>query len=159
MKRQALALALVLSIATPALAGPPWISIELPANPYDRTSRGAFLLVHTFHHGNEIGATPSGTAEGVVGGQRRSVPLRFEQTTRTGVYALQNLWGGQGVWTLVIGMQRSAHPMDQVQALVEIGANGEVAGVRVPTARQGDNVIPSPVAMKEIETGLRSRSR
>ena len=159
MRRQALAFALVVSFATPALAGPPWISIELPANPYDRASRGAFLLVHTFHHGTEVGSEPSGTAEGVVGGQRKSVPLRFEQTSRTGVYALRNLWGAQGVWTLVIGMKRSDHAMDQVQALVEIAANGEVAGVRVPTARQGDNVIPAPVAMKDVETGLRSRSR
>ena len=159
MRRQAFAFALVLSFATPALAGPPWISIELPANPYDRASRGAFLLVHTYHHGNEVGATPSGTAEGVVGGQRRSVPLRFEQTSRTGVFALRNLWGGQGIWTLVIGMKRSDHPKDQVQALVEIAASGEVAGVRVPTARQGENVIPSPMGMKEIETGLRARSR
>ena len=158
MKRQALALALVLSIATPALAGPPWISIELPANPYDRTSCGAFLLVHTFHHGNEIGATPSGTAEGVVGGQRRSVPLKFEQTTRTGVYALQNLWGGQGVWTLVIGMKQGDHPMDRAQALVEIAANGEVTRVRVPTVREREHLLPSPMALKEIEQELRVRA-
>jgi len=42
-------------VATPALAGPPWISIELPANPYDQATRGAFLLVHAFHHGTPIG--------------------------------------------------------------------------------------------------------
>src|SRR2546422_7166795 len=31
--------------ATPGLAkGPPWISIELPVNPYDQSMRGAFLL-------------------------------------------------------------------------------------------------------------------
>ena len=29
-------------VATPALAGPPWISIELPANPYDKAPRVAW---------------------------------------------------------------------------------------------------------------------
>ena len=47
---------LTLAAAAPAF-GPPWISIETPPNPYDAASRGAFLLVHTFHHGD---LTPSG---------------------------------------------------------------------------------------------------
>ena len=35
-----------LLVAAPAsgLKGPPWISIELPANPYDNSTRDAFLL-------------------------------------------------------------------------------------------------------------------
>ncbi|HUF31409.1 MAG TPA: hypothetical protein VMM77_12225, partial [Gemmatimonadaceae bacterium] len=32
-------------------SGPPWISVEYPPSPYDQTTRGAFLLVHAFHHG------------------------------------------------------------------------------------------------------------
>ena len=51
-----LAAACAALFAAPALAkGPPWISIELPANPYDQTMRGAFLLVHAFHHGKSMG--------------------------------------------------------------------------------------------------------
>ena len=37
--------------ASPALAGPPWLSIELPANPLNSTTRGMYLLVRTYHHG------------------------------------------------------------------------------------------------------------
>jgi hypothetical protein len=57
---------LVLSLATLAAlpsvahAGPPWISIELPANPYDRATKGAFLVVHAFHHGTPVGFPVSG---------------------------------------------------------------------------------------------------
>lgn len=158
MRIKALAVALALSVATPALAGPPWISIELPANPYDRASRGAFLLVHTFHHSDAIGVKLSGTAEGILSGQRRSVPLRFEPTSRTGVYAVRNLWGSAGVWTLVIGMKQGDHAMDHAQALVEIGANGEVSSVKVPTRQEREHILPSPVAMKDIEQGLRARA-
>ena len=62
------------SLATTAVAsGPPWISIELPANPYDESTKGAYLLVHSFHHGTAIGYIVTGTAEGIVNGERRSV--------------------------------------------------------------------------------------
>ena len=87
-RMRSLGLAAVVSalVATPALAGPPWISIELPANPYDQATRGAFLLVHAFHHGEPIGYLVTGTAEGIVGGERRSIKLEFSETSRDGVY-------------------------------------------------------------------------
>src|SRR5437868_1676283 len=74
-----LAAALSAFLAAPALAGPPWISIELPVNPYDESTRGAFLLVHEFHHGTPVSYIVTGTAEGIVNGERRSIkhdPLR-----------------------------------------------------------------------------------
>ncbi len=66
----ALAALAAAALVTPAfgLKGPPWISIELPVNPYDRSMQGAFLLVHAFHHGTAMGYIVSGTAEGIVGG-------------------------------------------------------------------------------------------
>ena len=99
----ALAAAISAVFAAPALAkGPPWISIELPVNPYDRTMQGAFLLVHAFHHQTPIGFPIEGTAEGMVNGERRTVKLEFAETSRDGVYALKRTWATDGVWTLVI---------------------------------------------------------
>ena len=40
----ALATALLVAPAF-GLKGPPWISIELPANPYDKSTRDAFLQI------------------------------------------------------------------------------------------------------------------
>src|SRR2546425_4330867 len=97
-----LATAFSLLVAAPALAGPPWISIELPANPYDQTTRGAFLLVHAFHHGQPVGYLLTGTAEGIVNGERRSIKLEFSETARDGVYALKRMWPTDGVWALLI---------------------------------------------------------
>src|SRR5213079_2820471 len=82
--------------------GPPWISIELPVNPYDQSQRGAFLLVHSFHHGTAIGYIVTGTAEGIVNGERRTVKLEFAETGREGVHALRQNWPKEGTWTLVI---------------------------------------------------------
>src|SRR5437762_13568677 len=97
-----LAAALVTLLAVPALAGPPWISIELPVNPYDQSTRGAFLLVHSFHHGTAMGFIVSGTAEGMVNGERRSLKLDFAETSRDGVYALKRTWPKEGPGTPVL---------------------------------------------------------
>ena len=158
MRIRALAIAFALTAATPALAGPPWISIELPANPFDRASRGAFLLVHTYHHGTAVSFPLRGSAEGIVNGERRSIPLTFEQTSRSGVYALRNQWGSGGVWTLVITLRQSDHSNDAAQALVEIGATGDVTSVRVPTRRHREYLIPTLTEMAAIEAGLRARA-
>ena len=153
-----LALAHVLgagALPAAAVAGPPWISVELPANPFDRASRGAFLLVHAFHHGTELGIPVAGRAEGIVNGQRRTVPLRFEATSRPGVYALQNLWGAEGTWTLVL--TASQGPGDVATALVELSADGRMA-VRVPTRPEREGQFPRAVTDAEVETALRARA-
>lgn len=144
--------------ATPRLAhaGPPWISIELPANPFDAASRGAFLLVHAFHHGQEVAFPLSGTAEGLVKGERRSIPLRFERTSRSGVYALKKQWGDEGEWTLVLTVSQGKD--DVAQALVQISGGGETVSVKVPTRQEGNWTIPRRITVAEIEGSLRERA-
>lgn len=144
------------ALASPAVAGPPWISIELPANPYDRDTRGAFLLVHSFHHGTMVNAIVTGTAEGIVDGVRRTIKLEFSSTGRDGVRALRKMWPDQGVWTLVITATQG--PGDGASAVIVLGADGEVASIKVPTMRQGEWTMPAPVSMADIDTGLRARA-
>jgi hypothetical protein len=156
--RRALALAAIAAVgfAAPALAGPPWISIELPANPYDAASRGAFLLVHAFHHGTPVAFPVTGTAEGIVNGERRSVKLEFAKTSRDGVFALRQMWPTEGTWTLVITVSQG--PGDGATAVIELGADGAVVSIKVPTTRQGDWTVPARVAMADIDAGLRARA-
>jgi len=143
-------------LAAPALAGPPWISIELPANPYDQATRGAFLLVHAFHHGQPVGYLLTGTAEGIVNGERRSIKLEFSETTRDGVYALKRMWPTDGVWTLVIKANQG--PDDAATAVIELGAQGEVASIRVPVMQRGQWTVPAPVSLGEIDAALKARA-
>jgi len=143
-------------LAAPALAGPPWISIELPANPYDQATRGAFLLVHAFHHGQPVGYLLTGTAEGIVNGERRSIKLEFSETTRDGVYALKRMWPTEGVWTLVIKANQG--PDDAATAVIELGAQGEVASIRVPVMQRGQWTVPAPVSLGEIDAALKARA-
>ncbi|MES2179103.1 MAG: hypothetical protein V4550_14675 [Gemmatimonadota bacterium] len=149
-----------LSARPAVLAGPPWISIETPVNPYDATTRGAFLLVHAFHHGTDINAPVTGTAEGLVNGARRSVVLDFTATSRTGAYALRKQWADSGLWTLVIKVQQDQHGDDAAQAIVELAADGSVARIQVPTrpSDRGDMPLPRQLSSREIDASLRARA-
>ncbi len=154
------------SVATPApseavllpaaVVGPPWISIEYPVNPYDAAVRGAYLVVHAFHHGTAVGLPVSGSAEGIVNGARRSVPLAFAATSRAGVYTLTRQWPNEGTWTLLVSVAQG--PDDKVTAVVDLTTAGEVGSVRVPTRRQDGYTLPAAVAMASIDASLRERA-
>src|SRR5207302_6158343 len=137
------------------LSGPPWISIEYPANPLDGTTRGAYLLVHAFHHGTPVQSPVRGTAEGLVAGERKSITLRFDTTSRPGVYALRKQWSDDGIWSLVISVV--PHEDNIAQALVELGPEG-VTSIRVPTRREREWTIPRAITAQEIEQSLHSRT-
>lgn len=147
-----------LALAAALVVGPPWISIEYPANPHDRSNTGTMLYVHVFHHAQPIAYPLEGTAEGFVNGERRSIKLKFTETARPAVFGLSRQWPTEGVWTLVIRMSRGQNGEDGATAVVELGTDGEIASVRVPTRQQGQWTIPVDVSMTEIDRALRSRA-
>jgi hypothetical protein len=83
------------------------------------------------------------------------VPLKFAGTSRTGVYALRKQWSNDGSWVLFI--TGSQGPEDDVTAVVELNAGGQVAAVRVPIERRGSHMIPSDVSAAQRETIVRER--
>ena len=150
--------AAALAVVAALSVGPPWISIEYPANPHDRSNTGTMLYVHVFHHAQPIAYPIEGTAEGFVNGERRSIKLKFTDTARPAVYGLSRQWPAEGVWTLVIKMSRGENGEDGATAVVELGTDGEIASVRVPTRQQGQWTIPVDVSMTEIDRALRARA-
>lgn len=146
-----------LAVVAALTVGPPWISIEYPANPHDRANTGAILYVHVFHHAQPIAYPLEGTAEGIVNGERRSIKLKFTETARPAVYGLSRQWPTDGVWTLVIKTRTGDHG-SEATAVVELGADGEIASVRVPTRRQGEWTVPVDVSMDEVDRALRARA-
>ena len=156
--------ALALALALPgnastvlAALGPPWISIEYPVNPYDQGTRDAFLMVHAFHHGTPTAFPVAGTAEGMVRGERKSVSLEFRATSRPGVYALKRQWPTEGTWTLVVSVTQG--PDDAVYAIIDLGADGLVASVRVPTRVENGYTLPAKLAMNAVDASLRARAQ
>jgi hypothetical protein len=150
----AAAVTLAAATASPAWAGPPWLSIEFPANPMNKSTQGAYLLVHTFHHEQATSFTVEARAEGMVNGQRKTLPLTLERTDREGVYALKQSWPDTGDWVIVIV---GAPGEGSVTALVSI-ADNNVRGIRVPTKKieNGRWTVPVQVTQADIEAELRS---
>jgi hypothetical protein len=147
----AVALALAAGSATPAHAGPPWISIELPANPMNATTRGAYLLVHSFHHEIALRQLIEGRAEGIVDGRRQSIALKFTDTSIESVRALQKNWPDKGTWVLVITVGEHS---GGATALVGIAPDGTVRSVEVPTTTQGRWVVPREVTPHDVDALL-----
>ena len=145
-------LATILALAL--VAGPPWISIEYPANPSDPTTRGAFLLVHSFHHQSVAEAQLSGEAVTWVSGQRRATPLRFETTSRPGVYKLTKQWTDGVPYVLVITAGEGEH--GSATALVSVTAAGGVAKVEVPSTPYQNFRVPRAPNQEEITAAFRA---
>jgi hypothetical protein len=140
---------LAVTAAAPARAKwPPWLSIESPVNPYDGSVAGAVLLVHaSTRDGAPTISDVSGSAEGVVKGARRTIPLKFDATSRAGVFAVRKQWPSDGTWLLRVSLQ-------QTTALVTLDASGRVSGVNIPSTFAEGRPIPRAVDAREIDSTL-----
>ena len=146
---------LLLVIATPAMAGPPWITIEYPGNPFDQKVRDAFLVVHAFHHNTPVGLPVSGTAEGIVNGQRRTITLSFVPLSREGAFALRKQWPNEGRWLLALHVTQGAGEHNTATALVRLAADGSVASTVVPSkAGEGGMRLPATVNKADVEAAV-----
>ncbi len=149
--------ALTLVAFSSALAGPPWIAIEYPANPFDRASRDGFLTVRTYHHGDLRSRTVTGTAEGIVNGRRQTMRLDIRAGSQPGMYVVRWQRPSAGKWVLVINAAEQG--VVHASAVVEISPSGGIAGVTVPTHHVGDGWVgPRAVAAAEVEGLLRGRA-
>jgi hypothetical protein len=142
---------LMLASAAPASAKPPWVSIELPANPMNRSMRDAFLLVHSYHVGQVAPIALTGTATGMVNGDKRVLTLQFTETDVTGVSALRRTWPSDGSWVLAINAGGEAGST----ALVSI-VNGVVRTIEVPTVTQDGFTSGRKVTQADVDRALRA---
>ena len=139
----------VTAAAAPARAKwPPWLSIESPVNPFDRSLDGSVLLVHAAtHDGVPNLSDVSGSAEGIVNGARRSVALHFDAIARPGVFALRKQWPAEGTWLLRISLASTT-------ALVSLDGAGRVSGVNIPATFAEGRPIPRAVVARDIDSTL-----
>src|SRR5882672_5817808 len=111
-----------LPAGTFALAGPPWISIESPPNPFNSETRGALLVVRVYHHGEAAFYPVSGTAEGLQNGKRQSMKLEFGSTSTPGMYSLKFSRPSAGAWLLMIHV---GEPGEHGQATAVVSLDAE----------------------------------
>ena len=152
-----LALALLTGALMPstAQAGPPWISLELPVNPFDTATRGALAVVHLYHHGDATAWPLEARAVGTVDGQRRTVRLEARPGGSAGRMVIRGTLPRGDGWVLVVTMQSG--PTTRASALVALDRRGDVAALRVPldTIENGRWVVPREARAAELEAMLR----
>jgi hypothetical protein len=86
----ALGIALVTSLASLAHGGGASVSLE-------RAKDGKYL-VHSYACTGPASVSLTATAEGVVNGERKSIPLTLEPTKSPGTYRFERTWPAQGTW-------------------------------------------------------------
>jgi hypothetical protein len=150
MSRVALALAACVLLARPAVAGPPWISVEIRAR---HGGAEPFLIIRTFHHGTPVAYPLRGTAVGLVAGRRTELPLRFEPLPgESNAFQVAVAWSAGAPW--VLNFTLLAEHMG-AGAVVGIGADGEPAFVRYPRTLEG---ITRPATDGEVDACLQALS-
>lgn len=144
----ALSLAAAAPPASRVIKWPPWLSIESPVNPWDPASRGVAFYVHgMLREGLPSLADVSGTAEGLVKGERRSVPLEVTTTTRPGVFAVRRAWPAEGTWMVRVSLLTTT-------ALITLDRDGKVGSVTIPTVATPGGVVPRAIAQREVDSTL-----
>lgn len=143
---------LSLAAAAPPASGivkwPPWLSIESPVSPWDPASHGVAFYVHAMlREGLPSLGDVSGAAEGLVNGERRTVPLEFTSTTRPGVFAVRRAWPGGGTWVIRVSLLTTS-------ALITLDRDGRVGSVTVPTVATPGGVVPRALAQREVDSTL-----
>lgn len=154
-----LALPLGWSVSPPEPAGAPWISLEAPANPMDPATRDAAFVVHAYYHESPAAFPVSGTAEGLVDGQRRTIELDVRPTSRSGVYAVQPNWPDDGHWVLKLTTNRDDSAVTLIAALGPNGGLGEEPffhGQTTSLALSSIRVVTGPVSADRVDTALRA---
>ena len=90
-------------------------------------------------------AQVSGTAEGLVNGERRSLALKVAATSKPGVYAVIQNWPAEGAW--VVNLKGSCEGAN-AGALVPMGPHGFI--------RESAKFFPRTATSAEIETSLKA---
>jgi hypothetical protein len=87
----------------------------------------------------------TGSAEGMVDGSRRSIPVRVVAGATPGAFAVSRDWPQQGTWVVNL----TAHcGGSTASAIVPIGPNGYV--------RETTKFFPRAATAAEVESGLKS---
>ena len=143
-------LAAGLALVATAHAGPPWIAIEYPPNPFDQATRDALAVVHTYHHGNPTSYPMEARAEGLVNGEQRTIALELQETSETGVFAVLGALPEEGVWVIVVDMTDEENHIE-ASVLLALDENREPVGIRVPSTVQDGWIVPQRATERDVE--------
>lgn len=146
------AAATALALAAPLFAGGFWLVLGNPQASPQARSMDAVLTVKAVGCHEPDKATVSGTAVGIVNGQRRSIPLKLAALPEPGMFALTRQWPAEGRWVIeLVGTNQGA----VTSVLAAAGPDGvdrksAKAAMRQPTSEEIEALLradPEPAAV------------
>jgi hypothetical protein len=115
-----------------------------PVASQDYVAKGAAFVFRTQGCAEPAKPQISGTAEGLVKGERRSVALKVVALTKPGVYAVYQSWPVEGDWAVNL---KGTCAEASAGAVVPIGPKGFI--------RESSKFFPRPATKAEIEACLK----
>src|SRR5581483_10935549 len=103
------------------IAGGFWLQIGNPIASHDAKAKNAVLVARPWGCHSPEAAKVSGTAEGIVNGQRKTITLDLVALSETASYAVMRQWPSEGAWVVRL---TAALPGLTTSALVPIGSDG-----------------------------------
>ena len=138
----------VCALETLALANGFTFTIASPVASQDYQAKAAAFVFRTEGCAEPAKSQIGGTAEGLVNGGRRSVPLKVMALSRPGVYAVYQNWPGEGDWVVIL---KGSCAGASAGAIVPIGPRGFL--------RESSKLFARPATEPEIETALQTLSQ
>jgi hypothetical protein len=120
-------------------------SIGSPVAAQDVRAKVATFVFRTESCADPARAQISGTAEGLVKGERRSVALKIAPMSKPGVYAVYQNWPSDGAWAVNL---KGTCAGSNAGAIVPVGPNGFL--------RESSKFYPRSATEAEIETSLKA---
>jgi hypothetical protein len=123
-------------------------TIGSPVASQDYQAKAARFVFRTQGCAEPAKSQISGTAEGLVKGERRSIALKLVAMTKAGVYAVYQNWPAEGEW--VVNLKGTCADAS-AGAIVPIGPKGFV--------RESSKFFPRPATNAEIEASLKETAK
>jgi hypothetical protein len=145
MFRFRIALCITLCIASLGMASGFAFTIGGTAATQDFRLKGAAFAFRTEGCADPAKAEISGTAEGMLKGERKSLPLQIVPATKPGVYAVLQGWPADGDWVVNL---KGTCAEERAGAVIPMGPKGFI--------RESSKFFSRPATQSEVEKSLKA---
>jgi hypothetical protein len=131
MRTSITSVAAIVAVGLPLLAGTLMVEVGNPvANP-EALTKHAVLVVRTTACRSPEKTSLTATAEGVIDGQRRSIPLKLIPLSTPGTFAVTREWSSTGTWIVKVVARNPEYQNHATGALVRFdGSSAQWASVK-----------------------------
>lgn len=123
MRTTVTSVAAIFAVGLPLIAGALVVEIGNPAANPEALSKHAVLIARTTACHSPEKTSLTATAEGIIDGQRRTIPLKLIPLSKAGTFAATQEWPSNGAWVVKIVARNPDYQNYTTGALVRFDGN------------------------------------